>query len=169
MPSPGLAKAASVEALKRAEQRALELAAEQAALRQIATLVARQSSFDQLLSVVAEQAARVFDVPLVSLERYEQDGTVVILGGFSERPPTAPHALGLPIGSRWPREGPGSDRTDLSDRSPCARGGLCASRWRARCRHPAFRPSFYGRESDPGRRAPVGSDGDWVDATRRLS
>ena len=107
MPSPGLAKAASVEALKRAEQRALELAAEQAALRQIATLVARQSSFDQLLSVVADQAARVFDVPLVSLERYEQDGTVVILGGFSERPATAPHALGLPIGSRWPREGPG--------------------------------------------------------------
>jgi len=107
MPSPGVAKAASVEALKRAEQRALELAAEQAALRQIATLVARQSSFDQLLSVVADQAARVFDVPLVSLERYEQDGTVVILGGFSERPATAPHALGLPIGSRWPREGPG--------------------------------------------------------------
>ena len=107
MPSPGLATAASVEALKRAEQRALELAAEQAALRQIATLVARQSSFDQLLSVVADQAARVFDVPLVSLERYEQDGTVVILGGFSERPATAPHALGLPIGSWWPREGPG--------------------------------------------------------------
>lgn len=107
MPSPGLAKAASVEALKRAEQRALELAAEQAALRQIATLVARQSSFDQLLSVVADQAARVFDVPLVSLERYEQDSTVVIVGGFSERPRAAPDALGLPIGSRWPREGPG--------------------------------------------------------------
>ena len=32
---------------------------------------------------------------------------MVILGGFSERPATAPHALGLPIGSRWPREGPG--------------------------------------------------------------
>ena len=102
------ANAASVGALKRAEQRARDLAAEQAALRQVATLVARQPSFDRLLTAVANQAARIFDVPLVLLVRYEQDSTFVVLGGFSERPPTGSRGpLGLPVGSRWPHEGAG--------------------------------------------------------------
>ncbi|HWE13557.1 MAG TPA: GAF domain-containing protein, partial [Solirubrobacteraceae bacterium] len=102
------ANAASVGALKRAERRARDLAAEQAGLRQVATLIACQSSFDQLLAVVANQAARIFDVPLVLLARYEQDSTVVVLGGFSDRPPTASRGpLGLPVGSRWPHDGAG--------------------------------------------------------------
>src|SRR4051812_18965882 len=85
----------------RAEERARELATEQAALRQVATLVARESSPDQLFSVVAEQVARVFDVPHVRLVRYEPDDSVVV-GGFRE----GDHEP-FPIGSRWPLDSPG--------------------------------------------------------------
>ena len=77
------ARSAPVEVLERAEGHVRELVNEQAALRQVATLVARQSSPDQLFAAVAEQVARVFDVPHVRLVRYEPDGSVVV-GGFSE-------------------------------------------------------------------------------------
>jgi GAF domain-containing protein len=94
-----------VNGLERAEERALELATEQAAVRQVATLVARESSPDQLFAVVAEQVARIFDVPQVRLVRYEPDGSVVI-GGFSE----GDHEP-FPIGSRWPLDSPGVTST----------------------------------------------------------
>jgi signal transduction histidine kinase len=94
-----------VEGLERAEERARELATEQAALRQVATLVARESSPDQLFAVVAEQVARIFDVPHVRLVRYEPDGSVVV-GGFSE----GDHEP-FPIGSRWPLDSPGVTAT----------------------------------------------------------
>jgi GAF domain-containing protein len=100
-PGSGSAKSAQLEALERAEERGRELAAEQAALRQVATLVARESPPDQLFAVVAEQVARIFGVPLVRLVGYETDGSVV-LGGFSEDD-DAP----FPIGSRWPLDSPG--------------------------------------------------------------
>src|ERR671919_191103 len=95
------AKSAPVEALEPAEMRARELATEQAALRQVATLVARESSPDQLFTLVAEQVARIFHVPLVRLVRYEPDGSVV-LGGFGEGNDDP-----FPVGSRWPLDGPG--------------------------------------------------------------
>jgi signal transduction histidine kinase len=90
-----------VRRLERAEERARELAAEQAALRQVATLVARESSPDRLFAVVAEQVARIFDVPHVRLTRYDRDGTVVV-GGFS-----AGEDKPFPIGSRWALDSPG--------------------------------------------------------------
>jgi signal transduction histidine kinase len=90
-----------VKSLERTERRARELASEQAALRQVATLVAGESSPDQLLTVVANQAARVFDVPFVKLVRYEPDSWVV-QGGISEGIDDP-----LPIGSRWPLDSPG--------------------------------------------------------------
>ena len=95
------ARSAPVEVLERAEKHVRELVTEQAALRQVATLVARESSPDQLFAAVAEQVARVFDVPHVRLVRYEPEGSVVV-GGFSEgdREP-------FPIGSRWPLDSPG--------------------------------------------------------------
>ena len=100
-------KSAPVEVLERAEKHVRELVNEQAALRQVATLVARESSPDQLFATVAEQVARVFDVAHVRLVRYEPDGSVIV-GGFSEagvldRP--------FPIGSRWPLDSPGVLRT----------------------------------------------------------
>ena len=95
------AKSAPVEVLERAEKHVRELVTEQAALRQVATLVARDSSPDQLFAVVAEQVARVFGVPHVRLVRYEPDGSVVV-GGFRE----GDHEP-FPIGSRWPLDSPG--------------------------------------------------------------
>ena len=93
--------APAAKGLARVEERARELATEQAALRQVATLVARESSPDQLFAIVAEQVAQVFDVPHVGLVRYEPDGSVVV-GGYSDggREPFA-------VGSRWPLNSPG--------------------------------------------------------------
>ena len=91
----------AVATLQRAERRARELATEQAALRQVATLVAHESSPDRLFAAVAHQAARLFDVPIVKLVHYEEGGAVV-LGGFTEGSDDP-----FPIGSRWPLEDPG--------------------------------------------------------------
>jgi signal transduction histidine kinase len=99
------AKSAPVEVLDRAEKHVRELVAEQSALRQVATLVARESSPDQLFAAVAEQVARVFDVPLVRVVRYEPDGSVIV-GGFSE----GGHEP-FRIGSRWPLGSPGATTT----------------------------------------------------------
>ena len=90
-----------ISATKQAESHLRELAEEQAALRQVATLVAYESSPERLVAVVAEQVARVFDVPLVRLIRYEPNAAVV-LGGFSESDDEP-----FPIGSRWQLDTPG--------------------------------------------------------------
>jgi signal transduction histidine kinase/putative methionine-R-sulfoxide reductase with GAF domain len=99
------AKSAPVEVLERAERHVRELVTEQAALRQVATLVARESSPDQLFAAVAKQVARVFDVPHVRLIRYDPEGSLVV-AGFSEgdREP-------FPIGSRWALDSPGVTTT----------------------------------------------------------
>jgi signal transduction histidine kinase len=94
-------KSTPVESLERAEKHVRELITEQAALRQVATLVARESSPDHLFDVVAKQVAAVFDVPHVRLVRFEAESSVLV-GGFSERDDGA-----FPIGSRWPRDTPG--------------------------------------------------------------
>jgi PAS domain S-box-containing protein len=90
-----------ISATKQAESHLRELAEEQAALRRVATLVAYEASSDRLVAVVAEEVARVFDVPLVRLIRYEPSGSVVI-GGFSEGDDEP-----FSIGSRWPLDTPG--------------------------------------------------------------
>ena len=94
-----------VTGFERTEERARELAAEQAGLRQVAILVARESSPVQLFAVVAEQVARIFDVPHVRLTRYDPDGSVVV-GGFSEGEDKP-----FPIGSRWALDSPGVTAT----------------------------------------------------------
>ena len=90
-----------ISATKQAERHLRELAEEQAALRHVATLVAYESSPERLVAVVAEQVARVFDVPLVRLIRYEPTDAVVV-GGFSESD-DEPFATG----SRWQLDTPG--------------------------------------------------------------
>jgi signal transduction histidine kinase len=97
----GQARFAPPAMLESAERHVRELVDEQAALRQVATLVAREPSPDQLFAAVAKQVARVFDVPHVKLVRYEPDGSVVV-AGFSEGD-DEPFA----IGSRWPHDVPG--------------------------------------------------------------
>ncbi len=90
-----------ISAAKQAESHLRELTEEQAALRHLATLVAYESSPEGLVDVVVEQVARVFDVPLVRLVRYEPTAAVVI-GGFSESDDEP-----FPIGSRWQFDTPG--------------------------------------------------------------
>ena len=91
-----------LSAAKQAEGHLRELAGEQAALRRVATLVARESSPQQLFASVAEEVARIIDVPLVRLVRYELDGSSAeLIGGWGERvDPLAP-------GARWQLDGPG--------------------------------------------------------------
>jgi signal transduction histidine kinase len=73
---------------------------ELSALRRVATLVAQGVRPQDLFAVVAEEVARVVDVPLVNVERYEPDGTATVCGGFS----TSEESL-FPIGKRWSLEG----------------------------------------------------------------
>src|SRR5919106_873819 len=87
---------------KRAADDLRKLADEQAALRRVATLIARESSPQQLFAIVAEQVARIINVPLVRLVRYEPDGSLAeLIGGWGESVDP------LAIGTRWQLDGPG--------------------------------------------------------------
>jgi signal transduction histidine kinase len=82
-------------AVANAEARqALErVAAEQATLRRIATLVARGVQADELFAAVAEETAATFDA-ITAVLRFEQDPPGVVLAGVSKE-------TCLPIGTRW--------------------------------------------------------------------
>jgi GAF domain-containing protein len=69
------------------------------ALRRVATLVAEGVQPQDLFAVVAEQVARVVNVPLVSVARYELDGTATECASFSPEGPL------FPVGRRWSLEG----------------------------------------------------------------
>ncbi len=75
------------------------LAEEQAGLRHVATLVAEGVRPDDVFAAVAEEVARVVHVPLVSIVRYEADGTATELASSSERGEL------FPVGTRWSLEG----------------------------------------------------------------
>ena len=72
---------------------------ELSALRHVATLVAEGVRPQDLFAVVAEQVARVVNVPLVSVARYELDGTATECASFSPEGPL------FPVGRRWSLEG----------------------------------------------------------------
>jgi signal transduction histidine kinase len=82
-------------AVANAEARqALEaVAAEQATLRRIATLVARGAQPEEVFAAVAEETASTFQA-VTAVMRFEHDPPGVILVGVSEE-------SGLPIGTRW--------------------------------------------------------------------
>ncbi|MFL5841058.1 MAG: GAF domain-containing protein [Thermoleophilaceae bacterium] len=71
------------------------LAAEQAALRRVATLVGEGAPAESLFAVVAEEVARVLDVPVVSILRYETDGVATECASFSDQGEM------FPVGTRW--------------------------------------------------------------------
>ena len=68
------------------------LAAEQAALRRVATLVARGTPPQEVFSAVTEEVGRVLPVDFAIMARYAADGTLTVLS-----------AAGTPVaaGSRW--------------------------------------------------------------------
>jgi signal transduction histidine kinase len=76
------------------------LSEEQAALRRVATLVAQGASQLELFAVVAEQVGAVLPVPIVSIVRFEPDGTA------TERANYAEGGAVFEVGTRWVLDGP---------------------------------------------------------------
>src|SRR5919109_4285429 len=77
------------------------LAAEQGALRRVATLVARGVSAPEVFAAVAEELAQLLDASITKILRYESDGTATVVGGWS-----LPN-LDIPIGTHLTLEGTG--------------------------------------------------------------
>lgn len=75
------------------------LAAEQAALRRVATLVAHEHSPDDLFATLAEEVRVLLGVDASEILRFEHDGTATMVAGWS----TAD--LRLPVGERLSLEG----------------------------------------------------------------
>jgi signal transduction histidine kinase/uncharacterized protein YoaH (UPF0181 family) len=69
------------------------------ALRRVATLVAKGVPPQQLFAVVASEVARVLEVPMATVLRYEPDGTVTSCARSEQGPP-------LEIGTRFALDGP---------------------------------------------------------------
>ena len=84
-------------AIANAESRAglARLAAEQAALRRVATLVARGVPPEELFAAVTDEVERLLPVDFAHMGRYESDGTVHVLATSGT---TAEH---FPVGRRW--------------------------------------------------------------------
>jgi signal transduction histidine kinase len=80
-----------------AHEQLTQLADEQAALRRVATLVAEGATPNRVFDAVRHEVARMFNVPLTVLMRYDADGMATVLA-------TSEGYLG-PIGRRWPVEG----------------------------------------------------------------
>jgi amino acid transporter/putative methionine-R-sulfoxide reductase with GAF domain len=72
---------------------------EHAALRRVTTLAAEGAEAESLYALVAEQVGEVLRVPLVSILRYEQDGTATERASFSRLEGR------LGSGTRWSLEG----------------------------------------------------------------
>jgi GAF domain-containing protein len=70
------------------------LAEEQAALRRVATLVAEGATASQICAAVTEEVGRLLEIPAVTLDRYDEDGSTTVLGAFGD--------VAFPVGSRWP-------------------------------------------------------------------
>jgi signal transduction histidine kinase len=75
------------------------VAAEQAALRRVATLVAQGASPQDLFDAVAEEVGLLLPAANVSMGRYERDDTVTSMASWSAAGPT------FPPGGRWPIKG----------------------------------------------------------------
>jgi GAF domain-containing protein len=71
------------------------LAAEQEALRRVATLVAQGAAPEEVFAAVANEVGRVLSLDLTYVGRYESDGALTFIASPSEI---------VPVGSRWPLE-----------------------------------------------------------------
>jgi PAS domain S-box-containing protein len=95
---------------KRTEDDLRRLAAEQAALRRVATLIAREATPAEVFAALAEEVARLLDVPLIETARYEPDGTATVIGAWGENP--------FPVGSNWTLDGPSITASVLNTGRP---------------------------------------------------
>lgn len=80
-----------------ATERVRELAAQQGALRRIATLIAEGTSPADVLSSVADEVAAVLHVRNAGLVRYEPEGTATLVAAHDE-----PKLAAIPVGTTFP-------------------------------------------------------------------
>jgi GAF domain-containing protein len=76
------------------------LAAQQASLRRVATLVAGGAASAEVVAAVAREVASLLELQVVWIARYEPDGTVTVIGAWSDR------RQPFEAGARWPLDGP---------------------------------------------------------------
>ena len=98
-----ISKTESRESLRR-------VVAEQAALRNVATLVAEGAAPAEVFSSVAQEVARILDVSAVSIVRFEPDAGSVIVASFNDP--------GFPVGSHWPLQAPSLNATVFETGKP---------------------------------------------------
>jgi PAS domain S-box-containing protein len=84
---------------KRAEAELRRHAAEQAALRRVATLVAAETDEQSLFASVCEEVGHIVEAEVANLLRYENDGATVV-GGWSQ-----PGLAHFAVGERLPADG----------------------------------------------------------------
>jgi GAF domain-containing protein len=85
---------ASAVAGAEGDARLRSLVDEQASLRRVATLVASGAAASEVLLAVAGEVGQVLGLPGVTIDRFEPDGSSVVLADWGEVP--------FPAGSRWP-------------------------------------------------------------------
>jgi signal transduction histidine kinase len=85
----------NIESRERIER----LAAEQSALRRVATLVAREHSPDDLFAMLAAEVGTLFEADAAEILRYEVDAAVTMVAGWTAS------AIDLPIGERLALDG----------------------------------------------------------------
>jgi signal transduction histidine kinase len=81
------------------------LAAEQAALRRVATLVAQGAAPGEVFGAVAGEIGQLANAQMVLMSRYDADGAATVVGAWGEHPLTA--------GTRWTLEGPSISKAVL--------------------------------------------------------
>jgi PAS domain S-box-containing protein len=74
------------------------LADEQSALRRVATLVAQGAAPADVFAAVASEIARLLNLPLVEMCRYEPDGTATVVAASGDHP--------FQTGTTWTLDGP---------------------------------------------------------------
>ena len=70
---------------RRADEELRALAAEQAALRRVATLVASEGDPADVFSAVTEEVGRLLGAHSANMVRYEQGDEAIVVGGWSAR------------------------------------------------------------------------------------
>src|SRR3954453_21640070 len=96
--------AVTSEATRRAvasERARAVLAEEQAGLRRVATLVAKGATSEEVFTAVTSEVGRLLEADVVVMDRYDADGTEVVLSVWSDAAVAGP----VPVGTREPLGG----------------------------------------------------------------
>ena len=128
-----------------AESRAgvTRLAADQAALRRVATLVARAVPPEEVFAAVVEEVGRLLPVDFADLGRCEPDGTITFVAALGQDPPRLPRRCPVEARREERHHAGRADRSSGPDRELCR--CLRADRWPDRAKRAFARRS--GRRS----------------------